>query len=640
VAVSFALVHHANQFLITNGYETREGISDIVGSESGRTGILGFLAVHAAEGVPLNLHISGTLLEAISWHCPSAIPPIRECVQQGLVELIGSCYGQNIMRFFSPEYNRKQLNEELRLFEIILGIEPSQIKVFWPPERVWDTPSMSAVLRDPQLLNGGYRYVILDDRTLLSPLDPELPRATYDKESRWTPELYRTHEIEHGHGLVALPIGIRLRHSIPPKKRQDWQRVQTELEALLVHTAHTGEANFLALYADDLEKVTGVWGPQGPECYSRFLLWVSRNEWIRPVKLSQWTATNPPAGRRRIEVGTFSELAGEFDAGEGYEKWFLSTDWAPYREYFESTERRVKDAGMRAAGSPLIELAEKQLLVSNWETAWHTPSTGAHGDPNSSGKPSPWARTLTSHCRHALVTAEAACWTTSRDGRAHASICDVDRDGEADVVFKNDRLFGLVTSRWGGRLVALFHYGDRGHTMVVGNPCDDWNFLEELNKFMNTPRNHPGAFADVGYENDQYKCELLEQAGRRAIRLINVDRRSKARGMEKFYEFNASEAVVKVRYRLPAGLKRISIECALSPDYLRLLRHGSAIIKPVNGRRGRGFSTQGLAIRIQAGPGVEWERPLQGWIGHARTLRMGTALREFELSLSVSESEP
>src|SRR5690242_17732083 len=46
MAVSFALVHHANQFLITNGYETREGISDIVGSQTLETGILGLLALH------------------------------------------------------------------------------------------------------------------------------------------------------------------------------------------------------------------------------------------------------------------------------------------------------------------------------------------------------------------------------------------------------------------------------------------------------------------------------------------------------------------------------------------------------------------------------------------------------------------
>src|SRR5437016_1138577 len=119
MAVSFALVHHANQFLITNGYETREGISDVVGSQTMRTGML---ALHKNAGVPLDLHISGTLLEAVSWHCPFAITVLRDAIDAGFVELIGSCYGQNIMRFFGADYNLKQLNEELRLFELVLGV--------------------------------------------------------------------------------------------------------------------------------------------------------------------------------------------------------------------------------------------------------------------------------------------------------------------------------------------------------------------------------------------------------------------------------------------------------------------------------------------------------------------------------------
>ncbi len=640
MAVSFALVHHANQFLITNGYETREGISDIVGSQSLGTGMLGMLGMHKAEGVPFNLHISGTLLEAISWHCPFAIPVLRDCIRQGAVELIGSCYGQNIMRFFGMEYNLKQLNEELRLFETLLGVAPTEVKAFWPPERVWDTASMVPVLRDAQLLNEGYRYVILDDRTLLSPKDPNMTRGEYDATNQWTPELYQAHEIENGLGLIALPIGIRLRQNIPPKKQDDWQCVQTELESLLVHTANTGEVNFLALYADDMEKVSGVWNDDGPQHYADFVRWLADNQWIKPVRLSDWTAANPPAGRRKIEVGTFSELAREFNAGEGYEKWFHSENWAPYRKYFDLTQTMVNDAKSKAADPGLIELAEKQLLVSNWETAWHTPATGAHGDPEDFGKPSPWAKALTSHCRHALVIAEAACWFGERDGQAHATVRDADRDGEPDLVLKNDRFFALVSPRWGGRVVSAFYFGDDRGAMVVGNPCDDWNLLEDLNKFMEKPRNHPGAFADVGFENDQYCCDVLEEGNLAVVRLINIERNSIARGLEKFYVFDATQPVLTVRYRLPAKLKELSIECALSPDYLTLLRNGSEIIETVNGGGKKGFATRDVAIAIEPAADGRWDKPLQEWIGHGRTLRFVVAQREFELRMRVWQREP
>jgi len=633
MSVSFAVVHHANQYLITNGYDNREGISEIVGSPRTQSGILGVLSMHADMGVPLNLHISGTLLEAIAWHCPNALQAIRHHIDCGLIELIGSSYGQNIMRFFSPEYNRQQLNEQLHLYQILLGVDPSQIKVFWPPERVWDTRRMAPALRDANLLNTGYCYVILDDRTFLSPRDIDLPRSVYDNRNPWTPELYQAREIESGLGLVGLPISIRLRQSIPPKKESDWHRVQDELNALLVQAADSGKDNLLALYADDMEKVIGVWGADGPARYAEFLEWIAGSAWIAPVKLSDWVRENPQAGRLKIETGTFAELARDFDAGEGYEKWFYSEDWAPYREYFDNAERRVRTCKGEDADSSLIALAEKQLLVSNWETAWHTPATGAHGDRFANGKPSPWARALTSHCRHALLTAEAALWMRLRDGRAHVELCDIDKDGEPDLVMKNDRFFAVISPRWGARLVYLFYLGtDRG-ALTVGNPCDDWNFLEDLNRFMKSPRNHPGAFADVGFEEDQYSCKVLEEGERASVRLINTEVKSEALGLEKLFAFGATDAQLTVHYALPADLGSISVECALSPDYLALLRHGSRIMKPIAENRSRGFETTGLSIQLDTDSAVRWEWPLQEWIGHGRTLRVGSTNREFELGL-------
>ena len=96
--------------------------------------------------------------------------------------------------------------------------------------------------------------------------------------------------------------------------------------------------------------------------------------------------------RRKIERGTFQELAVAFEAGEGYERWYLASDWAPYRGFFNWAEAHVRKARADGGDAALLELAEKQLLVANWETAWHTPSSGPHGDPDQNGHASPWAR--------------------------------------------------------------------------------------------------------------------------------------------------------------------------------------------------------------------------------------------------------
>ena len=50
------------------------------------------------------------------------------------------------MRFFGYEHNLRQLNEQLLLYKIHLHIDPAEVKVFWPPERVWDTERMAPVL--------------------------------------------------------------------------------------------------------------------------------------------------------------------------------------------------------------------------------------------------------------------------------------------------------------------------------------------------------------------------------------------------------------------------------------------------------------------------------------------------------------
>ena len=634
---SFALVHHANQYLITNGYDNREGIEAIIGEDASTSGFTYVLHLHERFSIPLNLHISGTLLEAIAWHAPEFIRELRRMLSTGLVELVGSCYGQNIMRFFGAEYNRRQLNEELDLYRIHLGVDPREVKTFWPPERVWETKRMAQALRDGQLLNDGYRYVILDDRLLLDPHDPLNPRKRYDETGAWDPDLFRMHEIEDGVGLVAFPIGTRLRRSIPPQQEGDWRQVQSDLEGLLVHAADNDDCDLLAIYADDMEKVSGIgeWGGGGPARYESFLQWLAENKnWLDAVRLTEWASRSAVSNKRRIERGTFQELAVEFEAGEGYERWYLAPDWAPYRGYFNWAESKVKAAAESGGDPALLELAEKQLLVANWETAWHTPASGPHGDSDKNGHASPWARALTSHSRLAGVTAEAAAWMSSRDGESHALACDIDSDGETEIVLRNRHMFAVITPRWGGRVVSMFSLAGSRGAMVVGNPCDDWNWMEELNRYMDVPRNHPGAFADVGFEHEEYSATILDSDGDTAA----VDLKS-ASGVVKRFELDAASPALRVRYTLPDTIRHLSTEFALSPDYLALLRYGSECLEAWTDSGLRGCRADDVGVWVKPQPGVvAWEEPYQPRCGHACMERAGSSARSFYIELGVRVS--
>ncbi|MBZ5659465.1 MAG: hypothetical protein LAO08_03590 [Acidobacteriia bacterium] len=641
VTISFAFVHHANQYLITEGYENRHGLREAVGSIREKSGFAWILELHRRYNIPANLHLSGTLIEAIAWHQPGFLAQVRELIGAGLIEIVGSCYAQNIMRFFSYEHNLRQLNEELSLYRDHLGIDPEDVKVFWPPERVWDTPRMAPVLNDSRLLNGGYRFVLLDDRLLLPMNGSNSPRKVYDREPRRDAELYCACPVEDGQGLIALPIATQLRLNIPPGNEAQVTNLREHCQWLGSLDGEAHAPGFLALYGDDMEKAAGLgpWDKNAPEQFEGVLRWMNENPAIRPTRICDWSANSRPTQPRPIDVGTFLELANHSAAGEGYENWFFDPQWDRYRRYFSWADQKVEQASLSGGDAALIDLAQKHLMTSTWESAWHTPSEGPFGNAESHGHPSPWIRALGSHSRVAAVIGEAALWAAHHDGQAHAALHDIDADGEKELIIKNDKLFAVITPRWGGRLVALFSIEGPQGKMVIGNPSDDWNWMEELNRFMEVPANHPGALSDRGMEHDAYEVlRGLSDGPVVDVDLQNAEASSSGFGLIKRIRLAQGEARIQVSYSLPESLEGISIDFSLSPDYLNLLRQGRALLKPYENGAARGWSADSTAvwIRQEQGASLAWSEPFPDEGGHKATFRVTTSNRNFSLSIGVT----
>lgn len=637
--VPFAFVHHANQYLITNGYDNRHGLREALGSVEDKSGFAWVLELHRRYRVPANLHLSGTLMEAIAWHQPDFFRLVRQLLEEGIVEIVGSCYGQNIMRFFSYEHNFTQLNEELRLYKIHLGLDPELVKVFWPPERVWDTPRMAPVLRDPRLLNQGYRYVLLDDRLLLPMYGYHSPRKVYDRQPTQEARLHQACHVQNGQGLVALPISTQLRLNIPPSSPSQFENVRAHCYWLATQTQAT--PGLIALYGDDMEKAAGIgsWNPAGLAQFESVLHWMVQVPNIEPVRISDWAAETQPAGSRPIDVGTFLELANHFAAGEGYEKWFFDPQWQRYRQHYVWTEGCVQQASLSGADDALIDLAHKHLMAAHWESAWHTPSEGPFGDPNASGEPSPWIRALASHSRHAAVIAEASYWAKHHDGQAHAYLQDVDADGENELVIKNDKLFGVISTRWGGRLVALFSIEKQPGQMVIGNPSDDWNWMQELNRFMEIPANHPGALSDLRMENDAYAVRIVSTDGAAVeVELTNIETASHGNGLVKRIRLAAGKPEITASYSLPESMKEISIDFAFSPDYLTLLRYGSSMLRVFVKDQLHGCTANSTTVWVKGEDtaGIAWSEPNPVEGGHKSTWRASVSRTDFSFSIGVS----
>jgi len=649
--VHLALVHHANQYVITNGYADRQGMNDILGLSNPlwgpgvhRTGFLPLLQMHLDYRIPLNLHLSGTLMETVVWHYPESFSLIKRLYKEGLLELVGSTFSQNVMPFFSPEYNLRQINEELWMYREHLGIDLSQVKTFWVPERVWNTEKLAKTLTNKELLNGGYKRVVLDDRMIFRGGDnyPGSEREVFDSERRLDKEAFSTWQISDGCGLVMLPISRHLRYSVPPADHDSWQ----SMFGVLSWLANAGDEHCLALYGDDLERAAGVggWDISHSERYEQFLKWLSENRWVKPVLINDWTGSHSPAGERKIEQGTFYELAQSWRAGENYQGWYEDPNCQEHRAYLIKAEEHLVSAEQYGAEKGLLELGWKHLLHSSYETSWHNRAeeTPHYHPPEHAGKSmwlAPWAAALTSHARGCLVIAQAARWFVDRDGLAHAEFVDIDEDGEQELVVKNDQIFAVFAPKLGGRLIYLFDLSNEVGRLVIGNISDDWNLQEELNRYMDCPRNHPGALADVGYEHNRYEATIHSDNGNGiSFTLRNVEAGSPLYSLEKKLELGHEASHFSIDYSIPSDLWRVSTEICLSPDYHRLLRFGKKGLALFNGPSWRGWSNGSVRgwVRINPQESTIWDKPYQSECGHGLNLRVTSFSRKFRLELGIA----
>jgi hypothetical protein len=589
--------------------------------------------------VPFSLHISGTLLESLAWHCPPFLSEINRLARLGLLELIGGTYAQNMMRFFSPEHNLRQINEELLLYQKLLDWDPKKVTTFWPTERLWETETMAPVLTSGQLLNGGYKQVVIDDRLLYPTTGSPSPRQLYDYDHTWNPVNFQMHRIKNGLGLCALPISYSLRRNIPPRTRDELEKTQAQLEWILDINS-TYDNQLIAIYADDMEKVAGVgWDEKGPLQFEAMLKWLSENPFLQPVKITEWVATHRAGAERQIDTGAYSELVDEFGAGENYESWYNDPRWSPYRNYYAWSENRVRKLDSRGADPALIELAWKTLLATTWQTAWHTPRTGAHGEIQSDEGPSAWTRAIASHTRIAAIIAEAAYWMKHKDDQAHADTRDLDSDGVDELVLKNDKLFAVFSPTNGGRLVYLFTVNNPPGRLVIGNPIDDWNLLEDLHAYMDAPPNHPGALADVGCEHDHYSTEIPVSGGDTVwAKLSNSETKSTGFGVLKNLTLRQGENTIRAEYGLPSSLTKLSTEIGFSPDYQQLLRKGPSAVEECSPAKGiRGWSNEGVTVgaRLDVDHAI-WDKPRQERFGHGYLLRV-TGLRGFTVWIGAED---
>ena len=260
--------------------------------------------------------------------------------------------------------------------------------------------------------------------------------------------------------------------------------------------------------------------------------------------------------------------------------------------------------------------------------------------PSIKGEPSPWSRALASHRRHAAVIAEAAFWMRHKDEEAHAYAYDIDSDGEEELILKNDKLFAVMSPKWGGRLINLFSIDSRQGKMVIGNPCDDWNWMEELNKYMEVPANHPGALTDVGYEHDGFDA-VVEIAHGMEVKatLIASKTGDTTTQTAKVLSLAYGSTEIAVTYQLPQKVLPLTIECGLSPDYLYMLRYGRRSFREYKSPMVWGLSNNGVRVwlRLDDVGSIAFDESSIRDFGHGRAIRLRATGNRFTIWIGTQQ---
>ncbi|MCM3727258.1 hypothetical protein M3226_16385 [Neobacillus cucumis] len=643
LSIPLAIVHHANQYLITNGYDNRPGIEEIIGPPDASSGLRAIFDLHSQYDIPFHLHISGTFIEACAWYDPLFLEEIAELRKSGLVEVIGSTYAQNIMPLFDHEHNRYQVEEELDLIEKWLGGDVTDVKGFWVPERVWNTQKLANILTNNTLQNGGFQYVLIDDRLIL----PDSPRRNYDLNPCFIPELFEAYHIKGSRDLIALPLSQEMRLSIPLETKMHEQRLNVLLSYMQQELVKGRDV--IAIYGDDMEKVAGIppWNPHAIHYYQRFLDWLIGKKEVTTVLLQSWLASHNIQPPRPIATGTYRELAIDFGAGEDYMNWANSKAWSPYqRSLIEKWEEFNKLSVKTTYPSSLLELARKHILACTYETGWHDAPNSIHSDRDSNAValPAHWARAVASHVRAASILMEAEKWRKDQDRTSlvHAFIEDLDNDGHKEVIIRNHVLAAVISPRFGGRINYLFFYDKNDGQLVIGNPSDDWNWLEELNDFMDIPMNHPGALADYGFERDTYEIQSLTIKEDQEVELVLVNKQpnSAAHGLMKHFLLKKGQSEISITYNnIPDNLLPLSLDIGLSPDYLRLLREGRSAIVPYQYKSKRGFKNGKVISWVSPkSENTVWRVPRYPIFGHGFCIGLKLTSNSASFCLGVESS--
>lgn len=324
----YAAIAHANQSIATRT-GTQNHIFSIQGSL--RPGFIRTIDTHEMLGVPLNMHLSGSLISSLLWarqnpaetgpagyphrDGPTFLNRLKNFIDSGVGSLIGGVYSEHIMPYFEGEVNRASIRAFNDLAYSFFGLTTNDMKVMHTPERVfhsntnWFRANPAGPLKGKpfeDILAGGYVATYLDEVTHLHwwfyPNEQSNPGWDDNNWGRWAggggndEEPYH-HKIHKINGVLVFMINDREDQS---KFGNDDGGMLHDTRYTLLQKALSPDYAQITIVFDDWEAYAGNSFGQGAnnnaDQWHRTIRWAANHQWIHIVNLKDvvtWAQSDP-----------------------------------------------------------------------------------------------------------------------------------------------------------------------------------------------------------------------------------------------------------------------------------------------------------------------------------------------------------
>lgn len=392
----YAVIAHANQSVNTRSGTQNHIYTDDSGTTDLHPGFVRLLDSAEMLNVPINLHVSGTLLMSFLWaeqdpseasyparDGPTFLGRMSNFVTNGPGSLIGGVLAEHIMPYFEGDVNARSIEQNSRLIEHLFGLSEQDMKVMHVPERVIRSNTGHEHVDPAQPLDGktfeeiedsGFTATYLDEVTHLHWwfYSGETNNAGWDDDAcgRWAgwmgndEETYH-HKVHKINGVYTFMINDREDQA---KFGNYDDGMQLDTRYSLLQKAMHADAAQLTLVFDDWEAFAGnSFASDTPNNnatqFHRTLRWAANHQWIELVNL------------RDVATWAESDPAWVIDHGYVYDKSSQTYEWLK-----RASEHSYDNWYY---GGPLEESFFDRVPVVHWDGgAWSPAGMKKYGDMN------------------------------------------------------------------------------------------------------------------------------------------------------------------------------------------------------------------------------------------------------------------